>query len=203
MQKQTNPMRATLASVVLIYQLILLGCSADIQQPSFTMDDFRQAEKAKERQNERVAEMEKTVIASSAELVKADAAARNDWIATQSQIEQTRSDLTAQQNSILAEYDELEVERKAIANQRLTQSVLAAVFKEFGPVLVCCLPFVLLLILMLRSDRTFRSDPIPEVLIEQLEIAQMNHLDEPVEHSVDSIPLIPISLPAASKGDQS
>lgn len=190
MKNQNQSWRVPLVALVVIYQLATLGCSIGVPPPESMLEDINRQQQASERQNERAAEMQKIVAAGAADLITADASARKDWIAVQSQIEKSRNDLVTQQSSILSGHDSLEAERKVIADQRVRGSVLVAVVKELGPALLCSVPLFLLLILLLRSDKTFRNDPFPDVIMDQFQIIGVNSSDERVDLTKVSNPRI-------------
>lgn len=125
----------------------------------------RTAERAAERQAEldkEMAQLNRQVAEGSKELVSADARSRETLLDLQ-------KDLQTQQTEVNRQRDELEKERKYIAEQRLRESILAPILASIGPLAVCglVLLFCCLLIFGLRRGRA-GDDAVGEILVEDL-----------------------------------
>jgi len=123
------------------------------------------AERAAERQAEldkEMAQLNRQVAEGSKELVEADARSREALVGIQ-------KDLQIQQAQVNHQRDELEKERKAIAEERVRESILAPILANLGPLVVCglVLLFCCLLLWGLRVDRK-DDDAVGEVLVEEL-----------------------------------
>ena len=109
-----------------------LGCSRDERL-------VKQAETASNRQadqNREIARQNQELAQATNRLVTADAQARHETLSLQ-------RELQAEQAAIGQQRDELEQERRQIADQRHRDPLLAAVLTDLGLLLACLLPLVL------------------------------------------------------------
>ncbi len=123
------------------------------------------AERAAERQAEldkEMARLSRQVAEGSKELVTADARSREALLGMQ-------ENLQTQQAKVNRQRDELETERKHIAERRVRESILAPILANVGPLAICglVLVFCCLLLWSLRIDRN-DDDAVGEVLVEEL-----------------------------------
>ena len=117
----------------------------------------RQAE-----QNRQMAELHEELAEGSRQLVEADARAREELVVLQ-------HDLRADQAEIGHQRDQLEAERRQIAEQRCRDPLIAAAIVHIGLVLACLLPLAFgvyaLWSLRRRGDS---DDALVELLIEEV-----------------------------------
>ena len=98
------------------------------------------------RQNERMADQSQAVVEEShqlaeaaKELVERDAEARRELITAQQEL---TTQLNEQQSAIYTGHDQLEQDRREIAEQRHRDPIVAAVIQNFGLVIACMLPLI-------------------------------------------------------------
>lgn len=115
---KTTPILLILVASVMI---LITGCgdSERVAQVATQAADRQAA------QNQEMARLQREVAEGSKRLVEADAKARQEIVAAQ-------KDLQAQQAEVGHQRDRLEGERKAIASQRQTDSLLAPVLQGLG-----------------------------------------------------------------------
>ena len=189
--------------------LLMLMATAGCSKPP-DMRDQRLAEFAKQsmeqqaKQNERIAEQSRAVIEQSQKLVEAtkelvahDAQARQELIAAH---EKLTTQLNQQQASIAAGRDQLEKDRRLIAEQRFRDPILAAVVQNIGLIIACSLPLVVCIFVIKRmSSREPDDAAVAELLVHELTSDQPRLLPGPslrppaLEHQVDrdSSPAVP------------
>ena len=117
----------------------------------------RQAE-----QNRQMAELHKQLAEGSRQLVEADARAREELTVLQ-------HDLRADQAEIGHQRDQLEAERRQIAEQRYRDPLIAAAIVNVGLVLACLLPLAFGVYVLWSLRRSGDSDDaLVELLIEEV-----------------------------------
>jgi hypothetical protein len=94
--------------------------------------------------DDRLAQLASQTAETAKRLVEADAKSRQELTALQ-------RDLQAEQTNIGRQRDQLESERRTIADQRHRDPIIAAVLTDLGLVLACVVPLVVCLYL-LRTD---------------------------------------------------
>jgi hypothetical protein len=131
-------------------------------------EDARVAEVATEaadrqaEQNKEMAQLNREVAEGTKRLVEADGNAREAFVSLQ-------RDLQTEQAEVGQQRDQLEEERRAIAGERLRESILAPIIANAGPLVVCGLALVLCWFLLfgLRRDGDDNA-VVGEILIEEL-----------------------------------
>jgi hypothetical protein len=117
----------------------------------------RQAE-----QNRQVAELHKQLAEGSRQLVEADARAREELTVLQ-------HDLRADRAEVGRQRDQLEAERRQIAEQRNCDPLIAAAILHVGLVLACLLPLAFgVYVLWSPRRRGDSDDTLVELLIEEV-----------------------------------
>ena len=111
-------------------------------------------------QRQHVASMQKEVTTASRELVAADANARKGWVEAQQSFEQTRSSIVQQQTDVQKGLDRLEAERRDIASERVTDSLMTGTIDSIGTIVACLVPLLLLGWLM---QRFWQTETVPEI----------------------------------------
>jgi hypothetical protein len=137
-----------LRSVAMVAAVLLLatigGCG---RSPDERLADFAQQTMSEQiKQNDRMAEQSQAVVAESHQLAKTakalvehDAEARRELIAAQQEM---TSQLNEQQSAIHTGHQQLEQDRREIAEQRHRDPIIAAVIQDFGLFIACLLPLV-------------------------------------------------------------
>ena len=135
-----------LRSVAMVPAVLLLATTAGCgRSPDERLADFaRQTMTEQVRQNDRMADQSQAVVEESHQLAKAakelvehDAKARRELIAAQTEL---TSQLNEQQSMIYTGNQQLEQDRREIADQRHRDPIVAAVIQDFGLVIACLLP---------------------------------------------------------------
>lgn len=154
--KQMGPTGQTM----MLIAVILAGCSPAPDMRDARLADFasesmdRQAEQNQvfARQSEAVLEESQQLTEVSKELVVKDAEARQELIAAHENI---MSELNQQQATIDAGRQQLEEDRREIAEQRHRDPLVANVIQGLGIALLCLLPLtvaIFVVVQMLRSE---------------------------------------------------
>ena len=145
-------------SVAMVAAVLLLatigGCGSS---PDERLADFAQQTISEQvRQNDRMADQSQAVVAESHQLAKAakelvarDAEARRELIAAQQEM---TSQLNEQQSAIQTGHQQLEQDRREIAEQRHRDPIIAAVIQDFGLTLACLLPLVVAVFVILQMQ---------------------------------------------------
>jgi hypothetical protein len=112
-------------------------------------------------QNQRMVEGSKAVAEGSKQLVEHDAKARRELV-------QLQQDLRQDQMAVSEQRDQLENERKVIANQRVQESQAGALFVGLAIILACLAPLVLAGMSLLGLWKAPTQDEEREVLVEEM-----------------------------------
>lgn len=113
------------------------------------------------QQNARTAEAQKDISAGARQLVEADAAARQETLAIQRELQQQHAELGAQRDS-------LEKDRRQIASQRYVHPIIATAITQVGLALACLLPLVICWQLLKVRSEPVDDREIAEVLLNDL-----------------------------------
>lgn len=122
----------------------ITGCS---KSPDERLADFAQQTMTEQvRQNQRMADQTEAIVDEShqlaeaaKELVERDAGSRRELIAAQQEL---TSQLNEQQSAIYTGHEQLEQDRREIAEQRNRDPIIAAVIQNIGLVIACLLPLL-------------------------------------------------------------
>ena len=160
---------AMVAAVVLLTTIV--GCS---RSPDERLAEFAQQTMSEQvRQNERMADQSQAVVEEShqlaetaKELVARDAEARRELIAAQQEL---TSQLNGQQSAIHTGHQQLEQDRREIAEQRHRDPIIAAVIQDFGLFIACLLPLVVA-VFVIRQMQSQEPDhaAVAELLVLEL-----------------------------------
>lgn len=120
----------------------------------------RQAE-----QNEAMARQTEQIAEASKQLVQADAKARQELIAAQSQLHEK---LQAERSSLDRQHEALETERKQLAAQRQRDPILAAAIMHLGILLACLLPLVVCIFLLRAVKDSPSEGELCAILVDEL-----------------------------------
>ena len=135
------------------------GCGSS---PDERLADFAQQTMTEQRkQNDRMADQSQAVVEESHQLaetakalVEHDAEARRELIAAQQEL---TSQLNGQQSAIYTGHEQLEQDRREIAQQRHRDPIIAAVIQNFGLLIACLLP-LLVAVLVIRQMQSQEPD---------------------------------------------
>jgi len=136
------------AALIALAIISLVGCDEDERLA-------RLSEKAADRQasqNQEMTKLNREVAEGTKRLVKADAESRKELVSLQ-------RDLQAEQSEIGHQRDQLETERKQIAQQRRRDPIIANAITGLGVLLACLAP-LLLCWYLLRGVRDENDDAI-------------------------------------------
>ena len=160
---------AMVAAVLLLTTIV--GCG---RSPDERLADFAQQTMSEQvRQNDRMADQSQAVVAEShqlaetaKELVEHDAEARRELIAAQQEL---TSQLNGQQSAIYTGHEQLEQDRREIAEQRHRDPIIAAVIQDFGLFIACLLPLVVA-VFVIRQIQSQEPDhaAVAELLVLEL-----------------------------------
>jgi len=147
------------------------GCG---RSPDERLADFAQQSMAEQRkQNDRIADQSQAVVEEShqlaetaKELVAHDAEARRELIAAQQEL---TTQLNDQQSAIQTGHQQLEQDRREIAEQRHRDPIVAAVIQDFGLAIACLLP-LLVAVLVIRQMHSQEPDHAAIVELLTLEL---------------------------------
>jgi hypothetical protein len=152
------------------------GCG---RSPDERLADFAQQSMAEQRkQNDRIADQSQAVVEEShqlaetaKQLVEHDAEARRELIAAQQEL---TSQLNGQQATVDAGRDQLEQDRRGIAEQRHREPIIAAVIQNIGLTLACLLPLLVAVFVIWQMQ----SQEPDQAAVAELLILEMT-ADEP------------------------
>jgi len=162
-------------SVAMFAAVLLLatigGCG---RSPDERLADFAQQTMTEQiKQNDRMADQSQAVVEEShqlaetaKELVEHDAEARRELIAAQQEL---TSQLNGQQSAIYTGHEQLEQDRREIAEQRHRDPIVAAVIQDFGLAIACLLP-LLVAVLVIRQMHSQEPDHAAIVELLTLEL---------------------------------
>ena len=141
----------------------LVGCGGGDQRLG---DLASQVTHEQARQNERMADASKAIAQGTKQLVESDAQARHDVIKLQQDL---RKDIA----EIGQQHDALELERKALARERKTESMLSSALIVLGLLVASLAPLILAGISLLGLWREPTREEEGHVLIQELAQAFM------------------------------
>jgi hypothetical protein len=175
MKKMNNLRRVTMCLALLILGVVA-GCG---RAPDERLAEFAQQSMAEQRkQNDRIADQSQAVVEEShqlaeaaKELVKRDGEARHELIAAQTEL---TTQLNEQQSAIHTGHQQLEQDRREIAEQRHRDPIIAAAIQNIGLTLACLLPLVVAVFVI----RQMQSQEPDHAAVAELLILEMT-ADEP------------------------
>ena len=169
--KQMKHLRSVAMFAAVLLLATIGGCG---RSPDERLADFaRQTMTEQIKQNDRMAEQSQAVVEGShqlaetaKELVEHDAEARRELIAAQQEL---TSQLNGQQSAIYTGHEQLEQDRREIAEQRHRDPIIAAVIQDFGLFIACLLPLVVA-VFVIRQMQSQEPDhaAVAELLVLEL-----------------------------------
>ncbi len=193
MNQQTT---RVMTSAVRLMLLTAAGCSKPDMRDQRLAEFAKQSMEQQAKQNDRIAEQSKAVVEESQrlaeatkELVAHDAQARQELIAAQ---EKLTTQLDQQRATIDAGRDQLEQDRREIAEQRFRDPILAAAVQNVGLIIACSLPLIVCVFVIRRMSSSEPDDAaVAELLVHELTSDRPHLLPGPslrppaLEHSAD------------------
>ena len=160
-------MRVKIAAMIM---LIVAGCeSRDERLVNFA----ERAVESQQRQNELIARQSEQVVlesrdlaAAAKEVVTADAQARQELVAAQREF---NLGLQVERAGVNHQRDQLEAERRAIADRRARDPIVAAAVQTIGLLLICILPLIVAAYALRQMNRPVDDGAeLGNLLIEEL-----------------------------------
>ena len=180
--------------LALVAILLVTGCDGDDRLARMATESAaRQAE-----QNRELVRLNREVAEGTKLLVDADSRSREELVALQ-------RDLQAEQAEIGGQRDSLERERKALAQERQRDSVLAAVLVGLGESLVGALPLILCWYLLHGLRHESGDEGLAELLVEEIASEQPKLLPREAvgaRPSQEPDPLRSLAKPVSQAGDR-
>jgi len=170
-------------TAALLILLTVTGCSRDMRDQRLA-DFAERSMQEQSRQNEHIARQSQAVVDESQklaeaaqQLVESDADARAEMIAAQ---ERLTGHLDQQRAAVNAAYDELEQERKQIAERRHRDPILAAAIQNTALIVACLLPLIVCIFVIRQMTRIEPDDgAVAELLVSELTADQPTLLPGP------------------------
>jgi DNA repair exonuclease SbcCD ATPase subunit len=169
--KQLIHLRRVAMCLALLLLGVVGGCGSS---PDERLADLAQQSITEQRkQNDRMADQSQAVVEEShqlaetaKQLVEHDAEARRELIAAQQEL---TSQLNGQQSAIYTGHEQLEQDRREIAEQRHRDPIIAAVIQDFGLFIACLLPLVVA-VFAIRQMQSQEPDhaAVAELLVHEL-----------------------------------
>ncbi|WP_278471793.1 hypothetical protein [Gimesia maris] len=153
MEKLTLPITLT------VILLTVAGCSSD--ENSRVAELATQQLERQSAQNQRMAELQQEVASGSRELVEADARSRQEMVTLQREMQTERNEIGHQR-------DQLEAERREIADTRNRDPIIAAAITRVAMVVVSLLPLLICWLLLSQKIEPADDQQMTELLLEDL-----------------------------------
>jgi hypothetical protein len=116
-----------------------------------------------------MAKMQQEIAEGAKKLVEADAKAREADARAREAMTVMQEKLRGDQAEVGRQRDQLEVERRTIADQRHRDPLVAAAIIDFGLVLACLLPLLVCVYVLWTVSQSYDSDDgVTELLIEEI-----------------------------------
>jgi hypothetical protein len=149
------------ALLPLLSLTLVAGC-ADKDRHKEVAEVAKQAAERQAQQNTEMARLNREVAEGTRRLVEADAATRKETT-------MVHRDIQAERTSLNDGFDKLEAERKQMAQQRRTESVLVPAIKTIGVAIMATAVVLFCLLLLVRFRSSDASDAeLNELLIHDL-----------------------------------
>ncbi|HBL42281.1 MULTISPECIES: hypothetical protein [Gimesia] len=153
MEKQTLLITLTL--------ILLIGVSCSPDENSRVAELATQQLERQADQNRRMSELQQEVASGSRELVEADANARQEMVTLQREMQTERNEIGHQR-------DQLEAERREIADRRNRDPIIAAAITRVAFVVVSLLPLLICWLLLQQKVEPADKNEITELLLDDL-----------------------------------
>lgn len=153
MEKQTLLITLTL--------ILLIGVSCSPDENSRVAELATQQLERQADQNRRMSELQQEVASGSRKLVEADANARQEMVTLQREMQTERNEIGHQR-------DQLEAERREIADRRNRDPIIAAAITRVAFVVVSLLPLLICWLLLQQKVEPADKNEITELLLDDL-----------------------------------
>ena len=153
MEKQTLLITLTL--------ILLTGVSCSSDENTRVAELATQQLERQADQNRRMSELQQEVASGSRELVEADANARQEMVTLQREMQTERNEIGHQR-------DQLEAERREIADRRNRDPIIAAAITRVAFVVVSLLPLLICWLLLQQKVEPADKNEITELLLDDL-----------------------------------
>ena len=151
--------KTTLLITLILTLLTSIGCNSE--ENSRVADLATQQMERQADQNRRMSDLQQEVASGSRELVEADAKARQEMVTLQRQIQSERSEIGYQR-------DQLEAERRRIADSRNRDPIIAAAITKVAFVVISLLPLLICWLLLQQKVEPADKNEIAELLLDDL-----------------------------------
>ena len=151
--------KLTLPIILTLILMTGISCSSD-ENSRLAELATRQLERQSE-QNQRMAELQQEVASGSRELVEADARSRQEMVTLQLEMQSERNEIGHQR-------DQLEAERREIADRRNRDPIIAAAINRVAMVVVSLLPLLICWLLLSQKIEPANDQQMTELLLEDL-----------------------------------
>lgn len=149
-------------SVVLAVAILVLAVSGCRDDENKRLADMAERNLERQAQQEiRNTELQQQVAEGTKRLVEADAAARET-------ITEIHRDVQAERQTLGAQRDRLEDERRQIAATRNRDPIIAESIKAIGLLVACLVPLLIALQILRRSDTPDESAAVAELLLSDM-----------------------------------
>ena len=145
--------------------ILLIGVSCSSDENARVAELATQQLERQADQNRRMSELQQEVASGSRKLVEADANARQEMVTLQREIQTERSEIGHQR-------DQLEAERREIADSRNRDPIIAAAITRVAFVVVSLLPLLICWLLLQQKVEPADKNEITELLLDDLVSAE-------------------------------
>lgn len=166
---------------------MIAGCSHPdhrlVEQSRLASEQQAQQNFQQAQQNQQMATLQQEVAAGSRRLVELDGQSRQEFLSIS-------HDLQQQSQQVANERDELEAERKELAQERRSAPVVAAAITTAGLICACVLP-LLLSVLLLRPPSAPEMEGLVDLLVDELALPQPQRLEQESAARIPEVPSAP------------
>ena len=141
--------------------ILLIGVSCSSDENARVAELATQQLERQADQNRRMSELQQEVASGSRELVEADANARQEMVTLQREMQTERNEIGHQR-------DQLEAERREIADRRNRDPIIAAAITRVAFVVVSLLPLLICWLLLQQKVEPADKNEITELLLDDL-----------------------------------
>ena len=167
-----------MTSAALLIPLGMVGCSRPDMRDQRLVDLAKESMARQAQQNQHIARQSQSIVqesqklaAAAEQLVTHDAKARQELVAAHDRL---NPQLNQQRAAIDAGRDQLELERRQLAQQRHRDPIVAAAIQNVGLIVACLLPLIVAVFVI----RQMRSDEPDDAAIAQLLVHELTS-DQP------------------------
>ena len=168
--------------------ILLIGVSCSSDENARVAELATQQLERQADQNRRMSELQQEVASGSRKLVEADANARQEMVTLQREIQTERSEIGHQR-------DQLEAERREIADSRNRDPIIAAAITRVAFVVVSLLPLLICWLLLQQKVEPADKNEITELLLDDLVSAEprlvSSATSKPDKRRLTDLPLSP------------